>query len=507
MNLDRVPALSGQMEAVDTKANTSRLIALARCMETFQMYLHLPDPSAVLVTLATIAANRAPGDALWTLLVGPPAGGKTEVIASVASQPDVFLASTMTEAALLSGTPGRERSATATGGLLRQIGQGPATLLCKDFGSVLSMNREARAQVLAALREVYDGQWTRYLGTDGGKTLFWEGKVGLLGGVTPAVDSHHAVLAALGERFLWFRLPEVDSDAQASRALEHLGHEHQMRDELARVAGAVLDAVDDGALTARPAKELSNQLVALATLAVRARSAVERDTYSREVTLIPESEAPARFTLSLLRLWNGLRAIGVDEAPALDVVAKAALDSMPQVRRQVLDTLMAGGRMSTTDIAEAIGYPTTTTRRACEDLFGHGIVVRGKGGEGKADQWWPSDFTVERYPTLPEKSEGESSLFSFCTHLKDFSGKVPGAPPAAPAALDAKNDAYLPEKPLTRDVPDVSDEQWSALGHRVVALPDDSPALAILTDRGLLDREGPTAEDYAEAVSILEAEQ
>ena len=30
----------------------------------------------------------------------------------------------------------------------------------QDFGSVLSMHREARAAVLAALREVYDGSWT-----------------------------------------------------------------------------------------------------------------------------------------------------------------------------------------------------------------------------------------------------------------------------------------------------------------------------------------------------------
>jgi len=323
----------------------------------------------------------------------------------------VFAVATLTEAALLSGTPKREKAEGAKGGLLREIGAGPGILLCKDFGSILSMNRDARASVLAALREVYDGSWTRHLGTDGGRTLSWQGKVGLIGGVTPAVDSHHAVMGALGERFLLFRLPDMDADAQAHRALEHIGNETKMRVELARAASDVLQAVDVARLTAVASEALRDELVALATLTVRARSAVERDAYSREVTLIPQSEAPARFALVLLRLWNGLRAIGLGEQRTQELVAKAALDSMPQVRRQVLEVLVERSvEVATGDIGEAIGYPTTTTRRACEDLAGHGVVARIPGGNGKADRWRVTEFTVKRWPTVPEKSEAMGSI-------------------------------------------------------------------------------------------------
>jgi hypothetical protein len=38
-----------------------------------------------------------------------------------------------------------------------------------DFTSILSQNRDTRGQVLAALREVYDGSWDRPVGADGGK--------------------------------------------------------------------------------------------------------------------------------------------------------------------------------------------------------------------------------------------------------------------------------------------------------------------------------------------------
>jgi len=33
-----------------------------------------------------------------------------------------------------------------------------------------------KAEVLAALRELFDGAWTRHLGADGGKPLSWNGK-------------------------------------------------------------------------------------------------------------------------------------------------------------------------------------------------------------------------------------------------------------------------------------------------------------------------------------------
>lgn len=84
--------------------------------------------------------------------------------------PGVHLAATLTEPALLSGTPKRQTASNSKGGLLRVIGD-HGILLFKDFGSILSMHRDARSAVLAALREIYEASGTRPLGTDGGRTL------------------------------------------------------------------------------------------------------------------------------------------------------------------------------------------------------------------------------------------------------------------------------------------------------------------------------------------------
>ncbi|MFN8105087.1 MAG: hypothetical protein U0U69_11550 [Acidimicrobiia bacterium] len=99
-------------------------------------------------------ANRRPGDPVWTLLVGPPGCGKTEVLGPLASLPDVHAAATLTEASLLSGVPKKDVAAGSKGGLLRDIGDYGIVAL-KDFTSVLSMHRDARSSVLAALREIY----------------------------------------------------------------------------------------------------------------------------------------------------------------------------------------------------------------------------------------------------------------------------------------------------------------------------------------------------------------
>ena len=146
----------------------------------FRHHLYLPDDGSLLTSLATIAANRMEGDPLWVMVVGPPSSGRSELIQPIAALPDVFPTAELTVAGLLSGTSQKETAADAKGGLLREIGDF-GIILCKDFGTVLSMAREGRQAVLAALREVYDGEWNRRLGTDGGLCLPWKGKVGFLG--------------------------------------------------------------------------------------------------------------------------------------------------------------------------------------------------------------------------------------------------------------------------------------------------------------------------------------
>lgn len=380
--------------------------SLDQAVGTFRRWLHYPDPSPLYVVLGAVAANRFPGDPVWPLLVGPPGCGKTETLGPLTALDDVYRSGALTEASLLSGTPQRENARGAKGGLLREIGEF-GILLHKDFGSVLSMQRDTRAGVLAALREIYDGSWTRHVGTDGGRTLHWSGKLGLIAGCTPEIDAHHAVMASLGERFVLHRMSAVDAEQQAGRALESVGDEERMRAELATAVAGVF-AGRDLVPTGLDADERT-RLIRLTSLAVRARSTVSRDSYNREVILVPEPEAPGRLARVFAQLLSGMVAVGVPRAQAWGIVEKMALDSMPALRRQVLATLLLNtNRIDTTSVAETLGYPTTTTRRALEDLAAHGLVTRRSQGAGKADLWEVDGWARDRWPTVPEMS-GEPS--------------------------------------------------------------------------------------------------
>ena len=380
--------------------------ALSECIATFQRHLHMPDPGAVLVVLAVVAANRAEGDPVWLLEVGPPGGGKTEVLDALSGLPDVHPAATLTEASLLSGTPAKDKASSAKGGLLREIGD-YGIIVAKDFGSVLSMHREECGPCCSP-RSVRSMTGAGLAMSDRMVAARCHGSAR---SVSSAVSRRRSTVTTRS----WARSAS-GSCCSACRiltrkpkpvvALEHLGSERRMRVELAQAVHAVLDAADPVALTAPPAEDLVEELVRLSTLAVKCRSDVEHDGYSREILLIPQAEAPARLALVLLRLWNAFLAIGADEKTTRHLVTKCALDSMPQLRRQVIEQLIKRQRLSTPAIADLIGYPTSTTRRGCEDLTGHGVLEREPGGQGKPDVWSLAEWACDQWPTVPEMSEG-----------------------------------------------------------------------------------------------------
>jgi hypothetical protein len=139
------------------------------------------------------------------MLISGPGNAKTETVQSVSAIEGAAVVSTITsEGGLLSATPRKTRGKNATGGLLRKIGE-RGLLVIKDFTSILSAGREVRAPMLAALREIHDGKWVRNVGTDGGQTLTWEGRIVVIGACTTAWDQAHGVISIMGDRFVLIR--------------------------------------------------------------------------------------------------------------------------------------------------------------------------------------------------------------------------------------------------------------------------------------------------------------
>jgi hypothetical protein len=142
------------------------------------------DIGALNAVLAVAASEKLCGDPAWLLIISGPGNAKTETCQSLSRLSAHIISTISSEGALLSGTSDKSRSKAATGGLLRKIGD-RGLLVVKDFTSILSANRDTRASVLAALREIHDGNWVRSVGTDGGKTLTWSGRESLSGPAQP----------------------------------------------------------------------------------------------------------------------------------------------------------------------------------------------------------------------------------------------------------------------------------------------------------------------------------
>jgi len=370
------PSVSGSDTAESAPAT------LADVEDAFRKWLLMPDMGGLRFALAILVGHRIGGDPLWGLLVAPPSGTKTEIIRSLEAVPGIYPLSELTARTFASGLEGGKRETS----LLPRLSDHVLTL--KDFTTVLTMHREERQAILAQLREIYDGRFDKVWGT--GKELHWRGRVGFLAGVTPIIDLHHAVHQVLGERFILYRLGQPDRRTMAVRALRGRGREEEMRHELRGIVARFMGSLDFDTPPNLPSA-FEGCLAALADFISRARSGVVRERYSRDLTLAPEPEAPARLAKQLASLAVGHAMIREADVEFADYafVYRVALDCLPQVRLQTIDALEGeSDYIASKQVAAKIGYPTTTARRTLEDLAALGIVAVSKAEkQGQADNW------------------------------------------------------------------------------------------------------------------------
>jgi hypothetical protein len=345
----------------------SHSYTLAEVHQVFHHWLgNKYDTDTLNAVLATAAAERLSGDPLWLLIVSGPGFTKTETVSSLIGAGAHITSTIQSEGALLSASPKRGRAKDATGGLLRKIGE-RGLLVIKDVTSILSANREVRGPVLAALREVYDGRWERNVGTDGGRTLTWTGRIVIIGAVTTAWDTAYTVIATMGDRFVLIRSDSEKGRLEAGfRAMKNVGHEIAMRTELADATGGLITAIDPEQVIELSNDQL-NHILKAADITTRARTGVEFD-YQGNVEFAHKPEAPTRFAKQLVQLVRGAVAIGLDQRAAINLAIRGARDSMPSLRLAILEDIAAQPGASPGDIRRRIDAPRRTVDRQCQAL-------------------------------------------------------------------------------------------------------------------------------------------
>jgi hypothetical protein len=257
-------------------------------------------------------------------------------------------------------------------GLLRKIGD-RGLLVIKDVTSILSADRNTRAGVLAALREIYDGRWERNVGTDGGMSLTWTGRIAVVGAVTTAWDAAHAVISVMGDRFVSIRSNSTVGRSKAGRqAIKNTGSEITMRAELAAAVGGLIAHIATDQTWQIDDNEIE-RLIKAADIVTYARTAVERD-FRGDIIDSHAPEMPTRFAKQLAQMVRGGLALGMSRGTALQLALRCARDSIPQLRLEILLELASNPRSRVIDVVRNIAKPYRTIRRELKGLHILGLL-------------------------------------------------------------------------------------------------------------------------------------
>lgn len=335
---------------------------------TLYDHYYEPDIEAARALYSAIAAHYLPGPAVWPMIVAPPGSMKTELVQAMDGVPRLHLIDRLTQNSFISGQiDDKAKPRNGSASLLQRIGA-DGIIVYPDFSTILSMNSEARGSILAQMRRIYDGRLRNEYGTSENLAdRTWTGRITFAVATTPDVDQQYSMFQTLGERFVMVRWNRPNGVEAAICAMNQDRPTAQR--ELRDVVNRLLNELDRTEPSVAP--DLQLRIAALSEFAVRARTHVPREGYSKAVIYEPEAEAPTRLAQQLIQLAKGSamldRQLTVDDAD-FKIARRAAFDSIPASRRKIIDAIISEQGIKLASVAKS------TRAYAVEDLRIQGLV-------------------------------------------------------------------------------------------------------------------------------------
>ena len=310
-------------------------------VEHLQKYFFRPDLEALEVALSAVASHAAiKGDPVWLFVQGPSGSGKGEIIVNSLRNipPYTKVLGALNRNSLISFNRG------IPGGELMNLHQQPngdrsGIFVFKDFTTLLSLREEERTEVIAQLREVYDGSWTRSTGSG---SQLWKGKVTCIAACTPALENAWGLKRDLGERFLTVRWYRTGSIELAKAAGRQRGMETIIRTTTSELAANFVNSTPIASLPDIP-DPIFEKIGNLSELVAVLRASVPRSpSGKREVLGEPVPEEPGRIHKSLSALASAHAALFHHPEVEEDdyrIARRVALDSIPSNRFSIFRTL------------------------------------------------------------------------------------------------------------------------------------------------------------------------
>lgn len=304
-------------------------VAWDKLFSTASYWFHNPDPIGIRATLAVPAALHLSQACTWLMIIGPSSSGKTELHFPLArAYPTVIETADVNVPGLLSLGRGHKGE-----GVLKRVGI-KGLWLIKDFSSIISMREEKRNELLAAMRQIFDGSWSRDTGR--GREP-WTGVVNIVAAATPAIERAYKVNQELGSRFIHIRLPRPSGDGVRDKATRQAGKKRKMEAELKSVAQELLAGISRPEVN----EEWRARIYDAAEMIAHGRTPVIRD-HSRTIVDVGDTEGAPRVYQELLALILGDAALDGQEqvgASQLPLLRRLTFNTMPAARGLILQTL------------------------------------------------------------------------------------------------------------------------------------------------------------------------
>lgn len=270
----------------------------------------------------------------------------------------------------------------------------------KDFTTILAMRPEKRDQILAQMREIFDGKITKESGN--GNSQSWIGKICLIAAVTDAIyDNENGESAGMGRRSIMYELPNLslrkreEMGVAANTARQNID---AIRKELQEKTAEVCEHLLNVELARRTVPRLNDEqaltFIRMSNFVTAARTGVSRD-FKGNLLRANSPEGPARFASQLVNLSEMMMFVRGEEEMSPEVLKfafKVGMDSIPQQRRHSLYVLGSCNMATAKAVAIEIKLPTGASRAALEELNAHDIIERKRAPSGVgADRWLLKD--------------------------------------------------------------------------------------------------------------------
>lgn len=342
-------------------------------------WFYKPDLDALAIALSVYSAHIIlANDPVWLFVVGTSGSGKTSIICNALSWlPATMVVSDVSPTSFISGRAAKEGGSS----LLHQLPKIPSKttlkneirtqgmLVFKDFTSILARKYETKQEIIAVMREIYDGKYAPKKGT---KTIDWSGKVSVVAAVTSAIEDASEIKKNLGERFVQVRWPREDGVATAEKAADQIDHPQILN----KFKTLINLFVDPSTLPVTINPPSNDRFSHLAELVATLRSTPIRAKYSGQIIDVPEPEAPTRIMQAMKQIATGHAKLFRRETPnERDIILgrRVGFDTIPLNRLKIINSIGSGSTHS--EIVKGSGLPGSSVSYQCEELVAMKILM------------------------------------------------------------------------------------------------------------------------------------